>query len=121
MSKTVIIGASTNPARVAYESAHRLAAHGVPFVPVSIKLGEVAGQQILDLKEKPKIKDVDTITLYLGPKNQEPWLDYIISLKPRRIIFNPGTENPTLIKLANENGIDADIACTLTLLATGQY
>tara|TARA_R110002049_G_scaffold148891_1_gene311859 strand:- start:228 stop:527 length:300 start_codon:yes stop_codon:yes gene_type:complete len=94
---------------------------GIDFVPVGIKKGELAGKQILDLRQKPEIKDVDTVTLYIGPRNQPEWYEYIFSLNPRRIIFNPGTENPEFIKMASEKGIEAEIACTLVMLSVGNY
>lgn len=119
--KTVIIGASNNPARYAYTAAHMLKDEGHEIVPVGIKKAELAGKQILDLKEKPEIKDVDTVTMYIGPQNQKEWYDYILSLKPKRIIFNPGTENPEFEQLARKNNIETEEACTLVLLRTGQY
>lgn len=121
MRKTVIIGASTNPDRTAFLAAERLSRAGEDFVPVGIKRGSVQGKEILDLREKPTIDNVDTVTLYLNPKNQEEWIDYILSLNPKRIIFNPGTENPELITRASEKGIETDLACTLVMLASGQY
>lgn len=95
--------------------------HGHELVPVGIKKGAVAGKEILDLKSKPAIAGVDTITLYIGPQNQPEWYDYILSLKPKRIIFNPGTENHELEKLAQAQNIETEEACTLVLLSTGQY
>jgi len=73
------------------------------------------------LQEKPGIKDVDTVTLYLGPSNQKEWYEYIISLKPKRILFNPGTENEELEQIAKNNNIETEQACTLVLLRTNQY
>ena len=87
----------------------------------SIKKGEVLGKPILSIFEKPAIPDVDTITLYIGPQHQPEWYDYLISLKPKRIIFNPGTENPEFEKMAEEKGIETLEACTLVMLRTGQY
>jgi predicted CoA-binding protein len=121
MKKTVIIGASTNPSRYAYLAAGMFAERNMNVVPVGIKTGILFENEILNIKERPEIKDVNTVTLYLGPQNQTEWYDYIISLKPKRIIFNPGTENPEFEKLANENGIRTMEACTLVLLSTGQY
>lgn len=121
MKKTVIIGASTNPSRYAYLAAGMFAERNIPVVPVGIKTGILFENEILNIKEKPAIKDVDTVTLYLGPQNQPEWYDYILSLKPKRIIFNPGTENPEFEKLAKEKGIDTWEACTLVLMSTGQY
>ncbi|MFD2200677.1 CoA-binding protein [Shivajiella indica] len=119
--KTVILGATENRMRYAYVAAEMFAERDMPFVPVGIKKGQVFGREILDLKEKPAIKDVHTVTLYIGPQNQQDWYDYIISLKPKRIIFNPGTENPELMALAKENGIQVCQACNLVLLSTGQF
>lgn len=121
MKKTVIIGASTNPSRYAYLAAEMFSERNIPIVPVGIKTGNLFGNPILNIKEKPVIEGVDTVTLYLGPQNQTEWYDYIISLKPKRIIFNPGTENPELEKLAKKEGIDTWQACTLVLMSTGQY
>ncbi len=119
--KTVIIGATTNPSRYAYFAADRLTNAGHEIVPVGIKKGEVFGEEILDIRESPKVDDVDTITLYLGARHQPEYYDYLLSLKPKRIIFNPGTENPELVKLANEKGIETEYACTLVMLGSGVY
>lgn len=121
MKKTVILGASTNPSRYAYAAASMFYERGFPFVPVGIKKGVVFGQPILDLREKPFIENVDTITLYLGPENQKEWMDYILSLKPKRIIFNPGTENRDLMELARKKDIIVLQACNLVMLSTGQF
>jgi predicted CoA-binding protein len=119
MKKTLILGASTNPDRYSNIAAHRLVAHGHPIVNVGVKSGEVAGAMI----ELPDVihQDIDTISLYLGPANQTPYYDYILKSNPKRIIFNPGTENAELERLAEEKGIETTEACTLVLLSTGQY
>ena len=119
MSNTLIIGASPNPMRYAYKAAHMLKAKGHHIINVGIKKGEVAGVAI----EQPGLphSDVDTITLYIGEEIQHLYYDYILETKPRRVIFNPGTENPELETLLNNNGIEPVEACTLVLLATGQY
>ncbi len=119
--KTVIIGATTNPSRYAYLASEMLTQYGHPIVPVSIKKGEVLGNEILDLRSKPEIKDVDTVTLYIGPRHQPEWYDYILSLKPKRVIFNPGTENNEFIDKINKSGAEALEACTLVMLRSGQY
>lgn len=119
--KTVVLGASPNPSRFAFVASKMLKDYSHDFVPVGIKKGEIAGQPILDLKNKPAIEDVDTITLYLGPQNQTEWYDYILSLKPKRIIFNPGTENRELMDMARNQDIEVDLACTLVMLRSGQY
>lgn len=119
MKKTLIIGATNNPGRYANLAAHRLTAYGHDIINVGIKNGEVAGVPI----ERAGIihSDVDTITLYVGPQHQSEYFDYILKTKPKRIIFNPGTENAELEILAEENGIETMDACTLVLLSTGQY
>ena len=119
MKKTLIIGASTNPARYAYIAAHRLKGYGHPIVPLGIRQGEVAGEKILT--EQVALEDVDTVTLYVGHRNQPQYYDYILSLKPKRVIFNPGTENDELEDLLREEGIQPLEACTLVMLSTGQY
>ena len=121
MKKTVIIGATPNPSRYAFLAANMLKEYDHEIVPVGIKTGNVAGKEILDLRNKPAIADVDTVTLYIGTRHQPEWYDYIMSLSPKRIIFNPGTENSELEKLAEEKGIEALEACTLVLLRSRQY
>jgi len=121
MKKTVLLGATPNPARYAYLAAERLTNHNENFVPVGIKKGEVFGQEILDLRTRPEIEDVDTVTLYLNPTNQKEWEAYILSLKPKRIIFNPGTENPSLAEKAQAQGVETENACTLVMLGSGVY
>src|ERR1700761_5743007 len=117
--KTLVLGATPDSSRYAYLAANRLVSHGHDIVNVGIKTGEVAGVPI----EKPEKlhDDIDTITLYVGPQNQKPLYDYILDTKPKRILFNPGTENPELEKMANERGIATEEACTLVLLSIGQY
>ncbi|WKK79687.1 CoA-binding protein [Marivirga arenosa] len=119
--KTVIIGATPNPSRYAYFAADRLSNAGHEFVPVGIKKGEVFGEEIQDIRKSPEVKDVDTITLYLGARHQPEYYDYLLSLNPKRIIFNPGTENPELSKMAQEKGIETENACTLVMLGSGIY
>lgn len=117
--KTLILGASTNAERYAYLAAHRLKKHGHPIINVGIKSGEVAGVPIE--RAQTIHSDVDTITLYIGPNNQPDYYDYILKTNPKRIVFNPGTENPALESLARANGIETLEACTLVLLSSGQY
>ncbi|WKZ61588.1 MAG: CoA-binding protein [Cyclobacteriaceae bacterium] len=119
--KTVIIGATPNPSRYAYLAAEMLTEYDHEFVPVGIKKGELFGKEILDIRTKPPVADVDTVTMYIGPQHQPEWYEYIIGLKPRRIIFNPGTENYEFETLARENKIEPIEACTLVMLRTGQY
>lgn len=119
--KTVVVGASPNSSRYAYRAAHMLTEYGYPMVPLSIKRGELAGEKILDLRRKPFIPDVDTLTLYIGPQHHAQWMDYLLSLSPRRIIFNPGTENADFMRKAEDQGIEVLQACTLVMLQTGTY
>jgi len=121
MKKTVVIGASTNPSRYAYIAANMLKDYGHEVVPVGIKKGELVGKEILNLKDNPQVDDVDTVTLYVGPHNQEPWYDYVLGLNPKRIIFNPGTENGHLEKMAEDKGIEVVEGCTLVMLRAGQF
>lgn len=121
MKKTVIIGASPNPSRFAYLAAERLQEHGIQFVPVGIKKGNVLGKEILDLRQQPEISDVDTITLYINPSNQREWYTYFFKLNPKRVIFNPGTENQELEKLLMQKNVETLEACTLVMLSSGQY
>ena len=117
--KTLILGATPDASRYAYLAANRLTSHGHSIVNVGIKTGQVAGVTI----EKPETihTDIDTVTLYVGPQNQPPLYDYILNTQPKRIIFNPGSENSELQKLANQRGIETEYACTLVLLSIGQY
>jgi len=117
--KTLILGATPNSGRYAYLAANRLAKAGHDIINIGIKKGEVAGVPIEPAEDIHP--DVDTITLYVGPQNQPPLYDYILNTHPKRIIFNPGTENSELRKMANERGIETEYACTLVMLSTGQY
>ncbi|MDO1446766.1 CoA-binding protein [Rhodocytophaga aerolata] len=119
MKKTVVLGATDNPERFAYRAAHSLVRHGYEIAPVGIKQGTVAGKDIIN--DKKVIPDVHTVTLYVGSRNLPEWYDYILSLNPKRIIFNPGTENDELMRLANEKGIQTIEGCTLVMLSAGMY
>ena len=119
MKKTLVIGASENPDRYSNKAIRALLSHNHPVVALGIKKGSVEG---IDFHtEKEQFEDIDTVTLYIGPQKQPAYYDYIIGLKPRRVIFNPGTENPELIAQLKDTGIVSDMSCTLILLATGQY
>ena len=118
---TVVVGATDNPERYAYRAADLLQAKGVPFIPIGIKKGMVFGIEIVDLRQKPDLTNVHTLTLYLGPQNQVEWIDYLIGLAPKRIVFNPGTENPLFFSKAKAAGIEVLEACTLVMLTTGQF
>lgn len=120
MKKTVVLGATDNPQRFAYKAVHKLQQHGYEVVPVGIRKGEVGGKNIINDKDDV-IHDVDTVTLYVGPKNQPDWYEYILSLNPKRIIFNPGTENPELEQRAAAQNIETLHHCTLVMLASNSY
>jgi len=119
--KTVIIGATTNPSRYAYLAAGMLTEYKHEIVPIGLKKGEVYGKQILSINERPLVNDVDTVTLYIGPQHQPEHYDYILSLKPKRVIFNPGTENEEFEKLLETAGTETLQACTLVMLRSHQY
>ncbi len=119
--KTVIIGATPNASRYAHTAAHMLTDHQHPVVPIGIKSGTVAGQEIQNLHDQPEVTDVDTVTLYIGPRHQPEWYDYILGLNPQRIIFNPGTENSEFSQQAQARGIETVEACTLVMLRVGNY
>jgi predicted CoA-binding protein len=117
--KTLVLGASDNPMRYSYLAINSLVKRGHPVVAVGLKETEVAGVKVLTTPAP--FADVDTVTLYLNPSRQQQYYDYILSLKPDRVIFNPGTENPDFFKLLKQNDIEVEVACTLVMLSTSQY
>jgi predicted CoA-binding protein len=117
--KTLVLGASDNPARYSFLAINRLRNYQHPVVAIGLKNRTVADVPIDT--EKKAFTDVDTITLYLNATRQKEYYDYILSLHPKRIIFNPGAENEELYQLAQKNNIQPMEACTLVLLSTGQY
>jgi predicted CoA-binding protein len=119
MKKTVVIGASNDKERYAYKATVSLQNHKHEVIPVGINPGEINGIKINT--DKINIPDVDTVTMYVGPKNQHFWYDYVIGLKPKRVIFNPGAENKEFENLLEQNKIEVMEACTLVLLSTGQF
>ena len=119
MKKTVVFGASPNTSRYSNIATHRLSTAGYEVVPVGVREGMIDGINIQ--KGQPTLDGVDTITLYMNPQRQKEHYDYFFSLNPKRIIFNPGTENPELIQLAQEKGIETTVACTLVMLSVGDY
>ncbi|MGV8946592.1 MAG: CoA-binding protein [Lutibacter sp.] len=119
IKKTLVIGASTNPSRYSFRAMQQLIAHGHQVLAIGNKEGEVSGVKITKAKEM--IEDIDTVTLYLNKRNQEDYYDYIIALNPKRVLFNPGTENPEFQKLLTKHNIAFEEACTLVLLSIGEY
>ena len=119
MKKTMVFGASTNPYRYSNLAIARLKEQGVDTLAFGPVAGEVHGVKIQN--KIPTVDNLDTITLYMNPKRQQSYYQDIISLSPRRVIFNPGTENPEFYKLLEDHNILAEEACTLTLLAIDRY
>lgn len=119
MKKTLVIGASTNPNRYSFMAIQKLTKYGHPVFAIGNKEGEVSGVKFTT--EKVMFDDIDTITLYLNENNQKSFYDYILDLKPKRVLFNPGTENEELQKLLTKNNIAFEEACTLVLLSIGKY
>ena len=117
--KTMVIGASENSARYAFMAITRLNDAGHEVVPLSNKEGEVAS--IPFLKGYPLIEDIDTVTLYVGPQRQEQYIEYVSKLKPKRVIFNPGTINPGWMQELERDGVEVVDGCTLVMLSTGLY
>lgn len=117
--KTLIFGASTKPERMSYMCLIRLQSQGHEIVAIGGREAQVNGVTIQT--GHPEIKDLDTITLYMGEQRQEPHIQYLLSLNPKRIIFNPGAENPKLYDLAKAQGIEVLNACSLVMLGAGQY
>lgn len=117
--KTLVLGASAKSFRYAHQAILSLVDKGHSVIAIGHDVGEVAGVKIHN--KAISLKNIDTVTLYLNPRNQRDYYNYIIEAKPKRIIFNPGTENPQLYQLLELNNIAFEVACTLVLLATNQY
>ncbi len=119
MKKTLVLGASPNPLRFSYKMVKSLVRHNTDVVALGSREGEIGGIKILT--GKPVLKDIHTISLYIGPKGQPAVYEYVLSLHPKRIIFNPGTVNPEFMDLARKNGIEAVTDCALVMLSSGKY
>lgn len=117
--KTLVLGASSNPSRYSFLAMNRLHNLNHPVVGIGLRPGK-AGSVDIGTETRP-LEDIDTVTVYLNAANQKQYYDYIVSLHPKRIIFNPGAENAELAGIAKQNGIQPIEACTLVLLSTGQY
>lgn len=117
--KTLVMGASSKPERYSYKAVKMLQEYNHPVVAVGFRESNIDSIPIYS--GEPLFEGIDTLTLYLGPQNQKNIYDYILKLHPKRIIFNPGTENTELMKMAINNGIEVEEACTLVLLSTNQY
>lgn len=117
--KILVLGASVNPERYSNKAIHLLLDCGFEVFAIGNKPGQVRSVNISTEKIYPTA--MDTVTLYLSAKNQTEWMDYILSLKPRRVIFNPGTENPAFEKILREHQIQTEEACTLVMLRLGVF
>lgn len=117
--KTLVLGASDQPHRYSYLAIQRLRNKEHEVVGIGKHTGQV-GDVTIETEKRP-FENIDTVTLYLNPTHQKQYYDYILSLKPKRIIFNPGAENEELRELALQNDIQPMEACTLVMLSTGQY
>jgi uncharacterized protein len=117
--KTLVLGASANPGRYSFLAINQLREHHHPVIAIGKNSARVADVPVQT--ETTPIPDLDTVTLYLNKDNQKKYYDYILSQRPRRVIFNPGAENPEFEKILSEKGIQTMEACTLVLLGTGQF
>ncbi|MEN8115538.1 MAG: CoA-binding protein [Bacteroidota bacterium] len=117
--KTLVIGASTNPARYSNMAIKSLRNHNHEVVALAKRGGTVEGVDIQT--EFPANETIHTVTLYVGQQRQPEYYSKIVNLQPERVIFNPGTENDYLAEMLTENGIEAIEACTLVMLSTSQY
>jgi len=121
MKKTLIIGASTRPDRYAFKAANKLVEHGHEIELLGRRKGDVAGEMIKNEWQQLDLKQLDTVTLYINPKIQPEYYQEIIEAKPKRVIFNPGTENSEFVKLLEKEKIEYENACTLVLLNLNAY
>jgi len=115
---TLVLGASTDPARYAYLAVRRLRQHDHDVIAFGPRSGKVADVTLTQLWPTT---GVDTVTMYIGPKHQPEYLERMIALRPRRVIFNPGTENVSFESMLRESGIETLRACTLVMLGAGTY
>ncbi|MDT7827640.1 CoA-binding protein [Pricia sp. S334] len=119
MKKTLVLGASLKSSRFSNLAVNRLLDHDIETEAFGLKNGEIRGVEIkTDFED---FENIHTVTLYVGPKHQSPYVDNLLQLRPKRVIFNPGTENPELYEILENENVEYEVACTLVLLATGQY
>lgn len=119
IKKTLVIGASENPSRYANRAAKMLHQYGHPVNLIGLREGKIGEEPIQT--GMPDLNDIDTVTMYVGPQNQPAYYDYIKSMKPKRVVFNPGAENPVFAQQLADNGIEPVNACTLVMLSVGTY
>lgn len=118
---TLVVGASLNPARYSYLAVNRLLSYNQPVMAYGLKSGEISGVTIETDQHFFLDKNIHTVTLYVGAQRQGPLVDWIMQLAPKRVIFNPGTENPSFEEKLREAGVEVLEACTLVMLSTRQY
>jgi uncharacterized protein len=116
---TLVIGASPNRSRFSYRAVQELANFHYPVFAVGIREGEIDGIQIQ--KPFPELPEIHTVTLYIGAQNQPDYYDFILGLKPQRVIFNPGTENEKFEEQLAKKGIEVVQGCTLVMLYNGLF
>lgn len=119
--KTLVLGASPNPARYSNIAGKMLDSYGHQTVLLGIKKGKISGEEIMDIRSKPHLTGIHTVTVYMNAANQAPFEDYILGLQPARIIFNPGAENFGLAEKARGKGIEVLFSCTLVMLGDGMF
>lgn len=117
--KTLVLGASLNPERFSYMAVRKLKYNNIPVVAVGLREGEINGVRVE--KPFPLFEDIHTVTIYIGTKNLVSYYDYIIGLKPRRVIFNPGTESPGFSETLSAGGVEVVTACTLIMISNNLY
>jgi len=117
--KTLVIGASPKTERYSYKAATKLQSYGHEVIALGLREGKIGSIDIIT--EKKSIENLHSVTLYVSAKNQGSYIDYLFSLQPKRVIFNPGTENPELYPLLASKGIEWEEACTLVMLSIGNY
>lgn len=126
LKPTVVLGASLKPNRYSHKAVIKLNNHGHEVYAVGLRAGHIQDVLVVTFddafaKASQQQSKFHTVTLYLSPKHQDAYIDYVVSLKPDRVIFNPGTENPIFYTILQENDIAYEVACTLVLLGTNQY
>ena len=119
--KTMVMGASPKPYRYSHRVTLLLQEQGYPVIPIGVSKGIIGNQEIVDLTTKPTFQELHTITMYLSKENQQLWVQYILELKPQRVIFNPGSENPELCQQLVQAGISCEESCTLVMLSIGNF
>lgn len=117
--KTLVLGASLKPNRYSNLAVEKLSANAIETHAFGLRKGQINNVEVDT--ELQDYKNIHTVTLYLNPMRQKEYYNYIVGLKPKRVIFNPGTENPEFYTILKENNIAFEVACTLVLLSTNQY